>query len=70
MTDTAKAPERPTAHWTIELNTTCPACEKEVDLLDDPDFWGGRLLGVGEDRKQVSVTCPDCGAEFEVDCVY
>lgn len=62
------------AAWAVELNADCPACLKCVDLLSYADFWDGRALDIGEHGTQrsmnVDVVCPNCGAEFEVDCVY
>lgn len=62
------------AQWSISLDCDCPHCKEFVDLLEYPDFWDGRRLDVGEhhtDRSQnVSVTCPNCGSDFEVDLVY
>lgn len=63
-----------TATWVIELNCTCPHCKDDVDLLDDPDFWDGRRLDIGEhstDRSSdVRVVCPKCGEAFTVDLAY
>ena len=63
-----------TATWTIELNCTCPKCDKWVDLLDYSDFWDGRNLEIAENgterSKGVEVLCPECSYEFTVDCEY
>lgn len=62
------------AEWNVELNATCPACLKWVDLLEAPDFWDGRKLDVAEhgtDRsRNIAVQCPECYHEFRVTCVY
>lgn len=62
------------AYWEIELNTTCPSCDQDVNLLDDPDFWDGRNLEIGEtmtDRsRNVNVFCPECQHEFTVELQY
>lgn len=50
------------ASWCIELNTVCPVCGCDVDLLDDPDFFTDHpTLHIGESREAVSVFCPKCG---------
>jgi Zn finger protein HypA/HybF involved in hydrogenase expression len=63
-----------TAIWTVELNCTCPNCDKSVDLLDYPDFWDCRHLDIAENgterSKNVDVICPECDHEFTVDCEY
>ena len=51
------------SYWTIELNTVCPACDKDIDLLDYADFWDGRKLQPAEEAD-IDVVCPDCGAVF------
>ena len=67
-----KSPHR--AIWSIQLNCICPACQKDVNLLDDADFWDGRQLKVAETGTEHSdnleVKCPMCGNEFNVDCEY
>lgn len=64
----------PTANWRVELNVDCPACEEYVNLLDHPDFWDCRQLSIAEHgterSRDVAVTCPKCGHDFEVDCEY
>mgnify|MGYP001566962864 FL=1 len=63
-----------TAHWSISLDAECPECFEDVDLLDDPEFWDDRDLGVGEHNtprsKGVCVHCPACGQLFYVDLEY
>ena len=62
------------AQWDVELWTTCPACEEWVDLLDDPDFWDGRELGIPEhgteNSDNLEVECPRCGHKFRVCCEW
>ena len=62
------------AEWHAELTCDCPACGQYVDLLEYPDFWDGRKIEVcehGTDRTRgMEVVCPNCGAEFLVDCNY
>lgn len=67
--------KHPEAVWTVSLDTECPACHKDVDLLTYPDFWDGRGdLACGEHMTPrtdaLDVVCPECGHEFEVTCVY
>lgn len=63
-----------TARWSISLNTECPACKEDVDLLDADDFWEGRRFEVvehGTDRTRgVRVICPKCDHKFNVDFEY
>ena len=62
------------ANWTVELNCDCPKCGEYVDLLTAPDFWDGRHLDIAEHGTKRSnaleVSCPKCGHDFEVSCVY
>jgi rubredoxin len=62
------------AEWRISLDTTCPRCRADVDLLDDPDFWDGNHFEAGEHRtdrtRGVEVACPNCGWEFKVNLIY
>lgn len=66
--------EKPTATWYITLDTECPACKENVNLLDANDFWDGRRFDAvehGTDRtRDVDVICPNCGHEFNVDFEY
>ncbi len=57
------------SYWTIELNTVCPACGKDIDLLDYADFWGGRKLQPAEEAD-IEAVCPECGAEFLTKTYY
>ena len=62
------------ATWSVSLDTKCPECGEYVDLLDDPDFWDGRKLEIGENgtknSENVEVICPKCEAYFNVECEY
>lgn len=63
------------ATWSLELTCHCPACGEYVDLLHYPDFWDGRqdmqACEHGTPRTTgMEVDCPNCGAEFTVDCQY
>lgn len=62
------------ATWSISLDTTCPSCKEEVDLLETPDFWEDSRLQPIENHtarsSNLKVTCPKCSHEFEVRCVY
>jgi hypothetical protein len=63
-----------TATWSITLDTTCPGCNEDVDLLDYEDFWDGRRIEAGEwgtpATTDIEVICPRCGHEFKVDLEY
>ena len=61
------------AAWSIELNCECPKCGRDVDLIEADDFWieGPEPLEYDTKRtRELLVYCPECGAEFEVNCVY
>ena len=63
------------ATWVLELNCYCPECGEYVDLLRAQDFWDGRqgwqACEHGTPRTTgVEMDCPNCGAEFAVDCEY
>ncbi len=62
------------ATWSISLDCKCPSCEKQVNLLDEVDFWECRHLDLcehGTDRSTgIDVTCPECGHDFDVDLEY
>jgi len=62
------------ATWNISLNCECPHCHNAVDLLDDPDFFDGRSLQIGEHETPLTtdmdVVCPSCGEDFDVDLEY
>ena len=73
MSEETKA-EAVSATWHIELMCDCPGCKERVDLLTYADFWDGRRIEACETRTPrttgMEVVCPECGAEFEVDCEY
>ena len=62
------------ATWSISLDTTCPGCNEDVDLLATSDFWEDTKVEPIENctnrSNNLSVTCPKCSHEFEVRCVY
>lgn len=62
--------KRPQAEWHIDLMVDCPGCKEHVNLTSADDFWLDRIIQPCEPRKEFEVICPDCGHEFEVDCVY
>lgn len=62
------------AQWSVSLDCDCPKCAKCVNLLDYADFWDGRKLEIPEtgteNSDNLEVKCPECGAEFNVCCVW
>lgn len=67
--------EKLTATWSISLDTECPACKEDVDLLTADDFWEyHQSLQLCENRSErsenVRVWCPKCGHMFNVDLEY
>jgi predicted RNA-binding Zn-ribbon protein involved in translation (DUF1610 family) len=72
MTDAAR---KLAATWSISLDTECPKCGEEFDMLCTTDFWedhqGLQLCENSMDRAEdVDATCPKCGHEFKVDLEY
>jgi hypothetical protein len=64
-----------TATWSISLDTECPECGEEFDMLCTPDFWEGKsswqLCEHGTEKtKGVDALCPKCDHEFKVDLEY
>lgn len=59
------------ARWSVYLDSDCPSCGQDVNLLDHPEFWDGRQLDLCENgterSKNVKVCCPRCSEEFTVD---
>ncbi|MEB3150351.1 MAG: hypothetical protein VKL60_15230 [Sphaerospermopsis sp.] len=54
------------AKWKVELQAECPRCEKDIDLLDDPDYW---LMGVGGEVRAEDAEESYCGYEFIIEVV-
>ena len=62
-----------TATWSISLDTECPECEHDFDLICVEGFREAGIDPIehGTDRsKGVEVTCPGCFHEFTVDLEY
>lgn len=73
--ETPVRPQSVQAVWRLELTCYCPACDEYVDLLCGADFWDGRgnmqACEHGTPRTTgMEVVCPQCSAEFTVDCEY
>lgn len=62
------------ASWSVTLDTECPSCSEDVDLLEYSDFWDHAEFDIAEHgterTKGVEVTCPECGDDFKVDFQY
>ena len=61
------------ATWGLSLNCTCPECEQDIDLTEDPDFWDNPVAACEHNTPRtdnLEVTCPKCGHGFEVCCEY
>ena len=59
------------AYWSLSLDTECPKCGHNFDLLCDPDFW--EVSGAKqacEEIKGYEACCPECNHEFKTDFVY
>jgi hypothetical protein len=62
------------ATWSISLDTTCPKCEHDFDILRNNDWWCETSIEPiehGTERTRgVEVICPECEHEFTVDLDY
>ena len=62
------------AFWSISLDSECPLCGEDVDLLRAPDFWEGKKIKPIEngtdEADNLAVQCPKCDHEFNVECLY
>ena len=75
MTDPLKTAElKHYATWSISLDTSCPKCEHDFDMLDDGDWWCESSIqpieNMTDRTRGVETTCPECGHEFTVDLEY
>ncbi|EJH5947315.1 hypothetical protein NED68_005132, partial [Escherichia coli] len=49
------------AHWSLSLDTECPKCGHNFDLLCDPDFWEfSGAKQACEEIKGYETCCPEC----------
>lgn len=67
--------KRETATWSISLDTECPKCGEEFDMLGTPDFWEDKSNWKlcehdTEQTEGVDTYCPKCGHDFKVDLEY
>lgn len=67
--------ENQIAAWSISLDTECPKCSEDFNILNtDVDFWyRSRLEPMEHDTensRNYEVTCPECNHEFLVDFTY
>lgn len=63
------------AVWDISLDTTCPQCDHDFDLVNyhETYLWdsGVKPLENGTDKtRDCELTCPNCKHEFTVDFEY
>ena len=62
-----------TASWSISLDTVCPRCSEDYDLLEqDPDLMT-RISPMEQGTTRtasVETVCPHCSYEFEVELDY
>jgi ribosomal protein S27E len=63
-----------TATWCISLDTRCPNCHHDFDIVNDLDDFGDRGIKPLETRtakaENVEVQCPACVHEFSVTLDY
>jgi ribosomal protein S27E len=67
--------EKLMATWSIRLDTECPACKEDIDLLSADSFWecNEKLMPIEHNTPRstgMEVGCPKCGHEFKVDLEY
>ncbi|EHL4999579.1 hypothetical protein KDX17_005092, partial [Escherichia coli] len=49
-----------TAYWNLSLDTECPKCGHNFDLLCDPDFWEfSGAKQACEEIKGYETCCPE-----------
>lgn len=61
--------EKPVAYWSIRLDTECPSCNAEFDLIDLDSFRESSINPL--DRVQgYEITCPHCEYEYLIDLEY
>lgn len=62
------------AIWRLSLDCQCPECFKDIDLIEDTNFFLDTNLYPcenGTERSRgVEVVCSYCGHEFTVDLEY
>ena len=62
------------ACWTLKLEATCPHCEGDIDLLDDPEFFEANEISWGEHNteatRNIEIACSSCGEPFVVYLEY
>jgi len=59
------------AYWSLSLDTECPKCGHNFDLLCDADFW--EFSGAKQACEEIEgyeTCCPECNHEFKTDFVY
>jgi hypothetical protein len=55
--------DKPVAYWSISLDTECPACNAEFDLIDLDSFRESSVNPL--DRVEgYETTCPHCEHEY------
>ena len=55
-----------TAYWNLSLDTECPKCGHNFDLLCDADFWEfSGAKQACEEIKGYETCCPECNHEFK-----
>ena len=61
--------DNPVAYWSIRLDTECPECQAEFDLIDLDSFKESSISPL--DRvKGYEITCPHCEAEYLLDLEF
>ena len=63
-----------TATWSCTLDTECPKCKHDFDMLEEQDFWDGTEFEICEHHTErtrgIDAVCPECSHEFKVDFEY
>ena len=62
------------AVWSISLDCQFPKCDKDIDLIDDDNFWENNNIQACEQgtkkSRGVDVYCDACEHDFQVDLAY
>lgn len=61
--------DKPVAYWSIRLDTECPSCLAEFDLIDLDSFRESNVNPLDR-TKDYEATCPHCEHEYLLDLEY
>lgn len=61
--------EKSVAYWSISLDTECPSCGKDFDLIELDSFRESSVNPLDR-TKDYEITCPHCEHEYLLDLEY